>query len=170
MRADLISFEASFIKSASMKILKFILLALLFSACGIMSKKTSTKEVKKAKTFKSVTVGERKGLEGQSTLFKLLDDGMYLAVNAKGNWDTLGAVEPLELEKVEQMLRLVEGLEVKSLGDGDEKSIEYKVEANLKPSGYVYYLWPEGSQKIPQDLKDFLTFIKQINPRLKGEQ
>lgn len=135
-----------------------------------MSPKAKSDRVKKAKTFKSVTVGERNGLVGQSTLFRLLDDGMYLAVNAKGNWDTIGAVEPLELQKVEQMLRLVKGLEVKSLKDGDAESIEYKVEANLKPDGYVYYLWPEGRQKVPQDLQDLFTFMKQINPRLKGQE
>jgi len=68
------------------------------------------------------------------------------------------------------MLTLVKGLEIKSLGDGDGSTIEYKVEANLKPSGYVYYLWPEGRKKVPQELKDFYAFIESINPKLKTTQ
>jgi hypothetical protein len=152
-----------------MKILKFIAFLLVFSACGMVSNNASGDKVKKAKSFTSITVGERSGLVGQSSLVRLLDDGRYLVVNAKGNWDTIGAVEPLDLEKAAQMLERVKSLEVKSLGDGDEGSIEYKVEANLKPEGYVYYLWPKGREKVPQDLQDLFLFIKQIDPRLKKQ-
>ncbi len=150
-----------------MKIIKGIALLLVVTACGMVSKESSVEKVRKAKSFESITVGERSGLVGQSSLARLLDDGRYLVVNPKGNWDTIGAVEPAELEKAVLMLEKVKNLELKSLGDGDEKSVEYKVEANLKPEGYVYYLWPKGREKVPQDLQDLFHFIKKIDPRLE---
>tara|TARA_R110002050_G_scaffold278035_2_gene423904 strand:+ start:5146 stop:5616 length:471 start_codon:yes stop_codon:yes gene_type:complete len=149
-----------------MKIYKLTAFLLIFSACSLVDKKAPEAKPKKAKSFESITVGERGGLVGQSTLYRLLDDGMYLTVNAKGNWDTIGSVKVEEFKQAEQMLNLVKGLEVKSLGDGDGTSTEYKVEANLKPSGYVYYLWPEGREKVPQELVDFYSYIRQINPQV----
>jgi hypothetical protein len=154
------------LKHASMKIYKLTALLLVFSACSMVDNEAEVAKPKKVKSFESITVGARGGLVGQSALYRLLDDGMYLAVNAKGNWDTIGPVKVEELKQAEQMLNLVKGLEVKSLGDGDGTSTEYKVEANLKPSGYVYYLWPEGREKVPQELLDLYSYIRQINPQV----
>lgn len=138
---------------------------LLVGSCSSWSKKSETKEPKRVKSFESITVGERGGLTGLSSLYRLLDNGAYLSVNTKGSWDTLGRVKEQELKQAEQMLQIIKGLENRSLGDGDGSTKEYKVEANLKPDGYVYYLWPEDREKVPQELKDFYAYILSINPR-----
>jgi hypothetical protein len=149
-----------------MKIYYLLVSILLLTSCSLMNKSTEDEGFKKDKSFQSITVGERIGLSGAATIYRLLDDGQYLQGNKKGNWDTIGRINQEQLKQAAMMLELVSNLEVKSLGDGDGTTIEYKVESILKPQGYVYYLWPAGRKKVPQELADFYAFIVQINPNI----
>jgi hypothetical protein len=154
----------------SMKVYYLLLGFFLLSSCSLMNKKEQAVEHKRNKSFQSITVGERGGFLGKANFYRLLDDGQYLQVNDKGNWDTIGRVQEEQLQQAAMMLKVISNLEVKSLGDGDGSTLEYKVEANLKPSGYVYYLWPAGRKKVPQELINFYGFILQLNPNLSQTQ